>query len=65
MTNLRRRLKKLEATFTDATGFVPHSPAWTEHWIREIDRAALSEPDHRPNPLIPLEAIRDVLAARP
>ena len=64
MTNLSRRLKKLEATFTDATGLVPHSPAWTEHWNREIDRA-LSEPDYRPNPLIPLEAIRDVLEARP
>jgi hypothetical protein len=64
MTNLRRRLKKLEASFTDATGLAPHSPAWTEHWNREIDRV-LAEPEYRPNPLIPLEAIRDVLQVQP
>jgi hypothetical protein len=32
MTNLRRRLKKLEGLVTDSTGLVPNSPKWFEYW---------------------------------
>jgi hypothetical protein len=38
VTNLRRRLKKLEAKLTDPTGLVPHSQKWLEYWQRWIDR---------------------------
>jgi hypothetical protein len=31
MTNLERRLKKLEALRTDASGLVPYSPEWFEY----------------------------------
>jgi hypothetical protein len=32
MTNIRRRLKKLEELFTDSTGLVPNSPKWFDYW---------------------------------
>ena len=38
MTNLQRRLRKLESELTDPSGLVPHSKAWFEHWERRIDQ---------------------------
>ena len=35
MTNLERRLKKLEGVLTDPLGFIPHSEKWLEHWDRQ------------------------------
>ena len=35
MTNLRRRLKKLEGVFTDPMGFIPHSAKWLKYWDRQ------------------------------
>ena len=35
MTNLRHRLKKLEALLTDPTGLVPHTQKWLEYWDRQ------------------------------
>jgi len=35
MTNLQRRLKKLEGVLTDSLGFIPHSQKWLEHWDRQ------------------------------
>ena len=32
MSQIRRRLKKLEAQMTDRYGLVPHSEAWFEYW---------------------------------
>ena len=32
MSNLQRRLKKLEALLTDDAGLVPHSPQWLAYW---------------------------------
>ena len=37
MTNLERRLKKLETLRTDSSGLVPHSPKWFEHWYKQLD----------------------------
>lgn len=37
MTNLQRRLKKLEALLPpDPSGFVPHSQEWLEYWDRQV-----------------------------
>jgi hypothetical protein len=35
MTNLRRRLRKLEVVFTDPMGFIPHSAKWLKYWDRQ------------------------------
>ena len=36
MTNLQRRLTKLEALLTDPSGLVPQSQRWLEYWDRQI-----------------------------
>ena len=36
MTNLQRRLKKLEAVLTDPVGLVPHTKKWLEYWDRQF-----------------------------
>ena len=43
MANYRRRIQKLESRFTDATGLVPHSKEWFEHWNRKIDQVIAGE----------------------
>ena len=35
MTNLQRRLRKIEAQLTDPSGLVPHTPKWLEYWDRQ------------------------------
>ena len=37
MTNLQRRLRKLEAHLTDKSGFVPHSKEWFRYWSDQLD----------------------------
>jgi hypothetical protein len=63
MSNLRRRLNKLQASFIDASGFAPHSPAWLNYWMEECGKAFgdRSGPPKR----VPLEAIRAWLEAQP
>jgi hypothetical protein len=52
MTNLRRRLNKLEAQFTDRTGLIPVSTEWMEYWsdrfVRIIDGEDAGEPSRVP-----------------
>ena len=36
MTNLQRRLKKLEGVLTDPVGLVPHKQKWLEYWDRQF-----------------------------
>jgi hypothetical protein len=61
MTNLQRRLKKIEAYMTDTSGLVPHSPRWLAYWDREIF-TFMQDPEHRrPAVLFPLQAVRAVL----
>jgi hypothetical protein len=64
MTNLQRRLRKLEAHFTDSSGLVPHSPAWMDHWMRELKKVI--EPDyHGPKAPIPLDVLRAYIREDP
>lgn len=43
MSNLLRRLRKLEAQLTDSTRLVPHSPAWLAYWTREVEAVIADE----------------------
>jgi hypothetical protein len=43
VTNLRRRIRKLETQLTDANGLVPNSKEWFEHWYRKIDQVIAGE----------------------
>jgi hypothetical protein len=36
MTNLQRRLRKLEEILTDPVGLVPHTQKWLEYWDRQF-----------------------------
>jgi hypothetical protein len=64
MTNLLRRLRKLESELTDSSGLVPHSPAWTQYWNREILKLVGDDRD-APKQQIPLEAVRAWMQAQP
>ena len=55
MTNLQRRLRKLETRLTDNAGLVPHSPRWLAYWMDRIDRV-FSDTDTSTE-LIPLEVL--------
>jgi hypothetical protein len=61
MTNLGRRLKKLEAQITDTRGLVPRSPAWIEYWRGTTDRI-LSGEDAETTERIPMEFVDLILA---
>jgi len=37
MSRFERRLQELEALRTDASGLVPHSPKWFQHWYEQLD----------------------------
>jgi hypothetical protein len=39
MTNLERRLGKLEAQLIDSSGLVPHTQKWLEYWRDWLDRS--------------------------
>jgi hypothetical protein len=57
MSNLQRRLKKLEALVTDDTGLVPGSPRWLAYWNERLNKFIAGEDDLRDGK-IPLEVIR-------
>jgi len=61
MTNLERRLRKLEACLIDPSGLVPYSPGWLEHWDRQIYNYATDPECRRPAVLFPIEAVRAVI----
>jgi hypothetical protein len=60
MTNLQRRLRKIEALLlTDPSGFVPHSQKWLEYWEHQVELYAAG---HLPKGfLFPLEAVQAVI----
>lgn len=57
MTNLLRRLRKLESRLTDATGLVPRSEAWRNYWKRKLAQYLSEEGG------IPMEAVDAISAA--
>jgi hypothetical protein len=58
MTNLSRRLRKLEIRLTDASGLVPHSEEWFEHWMQKVDEYLQGgNPDLRGMPLAAIDTL--------
>jgi hypothetical protein len=54
MSNLLRRLRKLEAQLTDRSGLVPHTNPWWDFWTPRIENLIAGEPlDQK----VPLEVV--------
>jgi hypothetical protein len=64
VTNLRRRLRKLEALLSDPSGLVPHSEKWLDYWQGWFDRWS-DDPTFRPRERMPLEAARVIIRSAP
>lgn len=62
MSNLLRRVRKLETRLTDLSGLAPDSEAWLDYWEHRIERL-LGGDAQRETGRIPLEAIDAVVAA--
>ena len=55
MSHLGRRIRKLEARFTDEHGLVPHTPKWRAYWMEWMKKFLSGE---NPPGRIPLDAAR-------
>lgn len=62
MSNLRTRLRKLEARLTDSSGLVPHSQAWRDYWFPKVERILSGQEPAGPGS-IPLEVAHAIIAA--
>ncbi len=62
MSNLLRRLRKLEARLTDKSGFPPHSKEWFRYWNGQMD-IFLSGRDENAMDGMTLEVIDAIVAA--
>ena len=58
MTNLRKRLGRLEARITDAAGLIPHTPPWVAYWKAWFCRHVRGE---KPRGRMPLHAARIIM----
>jgi hypothetical protein len=61
MTNLRRRLRKLESFLTDDEGLVTNSPRWLAYWKERLDELENGHDDGNRRK-IPLEAVDAIMA---
>ena len=62
MSNLRRRLRKLESRLTDSSGLIPNSQAWLDYWLPKVDRIVSGE-DGDTSERIPIAVIDAIIAA--
>jgi hypothetical protein len=62
VSNLYRRLKKLEAQLTDDTGLVPGSKRWMDYWLEQFDKVVRGG-DEAKNIRLPLEIFDAVVKA--
>jgi hypothetical protein len=62
MSNLNRRLKKLEALITDDSGLVPGSARWMAYWTERVDKILAGDDEVR-GCLIPLEVFDAIIKA--
>jgi hypothetical protein len=60
MSNLQRRLKKLESLLTDDAGLVPGSPQWLAYWTERADKI-LNGDDEVKGGQIPFEVLDAIL----
>ena len=66
MTNLRRRLRILEAHLSDESRLVPHSPQWRAYWTDWVKKRLQGEEQPRRIPVDAYRAVIDtVVAAHP
>jgi len=61
MTNLQRRIAKIEVQMTDPSGLVPHSQKWLAYWNRQIFNCMTDPDERRPAVRFPLGAYRAVM----
>jgi len=54
MSNLLRRLRKLEAQLTDRSGLMPNTKPWWDYWSPRIENLITGD---APDQKIPLEVI--------
>jgi len=60
MTNLERRMRKLELCLTDSSGLVPHTRKWLLYWDRKVYEYMRAEPKPR-GERFTLQAFRAVM----
>ena len=60
MSDVHRRLKKLEALLTDDAGLFPGSERWLAYWVKRADKI-LNGDDEVKGWQIPLEALDAIL----
>jgi len=60
MSNLRRRLKKLEGLLTDDAGLVPGSPQWLAYWTERTEKILRGD-NEVSGCRIPLEVVDAIL----
>ena len=61
MTNLQRRIQKLEAHLLEPSGLVPHTQPWLEYWDRQIYDYAMAPERRWPAVPFSVEAVRAVM----
>jgi len=57
MSNLLRRLRKLEAQLTDRNGLVPHTKPWCDYWNPRIKNLIAGETLDQKIPLEVIDAL--------
>jgi hypothetical protein len=61
MSNLNRRLKKLEELMTDDSGLVPGSARWMAYWTERVDKILAGDDEVKGQ--IPLEVFDAIVKA--
>lgn len=57
MSNLLRRLRKLEAQLIDHSGLIPHTEPWRDYWSPKIESLITGEVIDRKIPLEVVDAL--------
>jgi hypothetical protein len=60
MSNILRRIRKLESRMTDRSGCPPHSKAWLAHWKDKLDQFLIKRDANALNGM-PLAALDDII----
>jgi len=60
MSNLRRRIRNLEAQLIEEDGLIPNTPKWLAHWADWFNRRIRGED---PPGRIPIDALRILMQA--
>jgi hypothetical protein len=61
MIRFERRLRKLEALWTDCSGLVPYTAAWRDYWMAMVEKLIAGDQLDEP---IPLEFVDALIVKR-